>query len=184
MNKNVVCQMITVKDKTFVPFIGADTIEQRVAELAAQISTDYEGKNPLFIGVLNGSFIFAADLFKKVVIPAQITFIKLASYSATESTGTVEEVLGLNIDIANRHIVIVEDIVDTGLTMTELLKTLKEYQPLSVAVATLLHKPEAAKKKVELKYVGFPIDNKFVVGYGLDYDGYGRNLPSIYILSE
>lgn len=176
--------MITVKDKSFVPFIGEKELEIRIAELATQINSDYQDKNPLFIGVLNGSFIFAAELFKQITTPASITFIKLASYKATESTGIVEEILGLDADIAHRHLIILEDIVDTGLTMAELLKTLKEYQPASIAVATLLHKPEAAKKKVDLKYIGFSIENKFVVGYGLDYDGYGRNISSIYILSE
>lgn len=176
--------MITVKDKTFVPFIGEKEIEARIAEIATQINTDYENMTPLFIGVLNGSFIFAAELFKQITTPATITFVKLASYRATESTGTIEEILGLDVDIAHRHIIILEDIVDTGLTMAALLQTLKEYQPASVAVATLLHKPEAAKNKIDLKYVGFSIENKFVVGYGLDYDGYGRNISSIYILSE
>ena len=176
--------MITVNDKTFVPFISKPELESRIAEIAAQINIDYEGKNPLFIGVLNGAFIFAAELFKQITTPCTITFVKLASYSATESTGTIEEILGLDVDIAHRHIIILEDIVDTGLTMTELLKTVLEYQPESIAVATLLHKPKAAKKQVGLKYIGFSIENKFVVGYGLDYNGYGRNLSSIYIVSE
>jgi len=175
---------ITIKDLNFVPFISEEEIQSRIKILAEAISSDYADKEPLFIGVLNGAFIFAAQLFKQITIPAKITFVKLASYTATASTGTIEEILGLDADIANRHLIILEDIVDTGLTMSELLKTLKEFQPASIKVATLLHKPEAAKKQVTIDYVGFAIENKFVVGYGLDYDGYGRNLNSIYILAE
>ena len=175
---------ITVKGLNFVPFISEEQIETRIKSLAEEICADYAHNEPLFIGVLNGAFIFAAELFKQITIPAKITFVKLASYSATASSGTIEEILGLDADIVNKHLIVLEDIVDTGLTMSELLKTLKEFQPASIKVATLLHKPEAAKKEVNLDYVGFAIENKFVVGYGLDYEGYGRNLNSIYILAE
>ena len=141
-------------------------------------------KNPVFIGILNGSFMFASDLFKKITIDAQITFLKLASYQGTSSTGTVKQLIGLNQDLKGQHVVILEDIVDTGITLDNIIRQLSGYQPESIHVVSLLFKPEACKREVELDYVGFEIPNDFIVGYGLDYDGFGRNYEDIYSLVE
>jgi len=176
--------MVTILDKTFTPFISRTTIENRISELASQIGTDYEGRCPLFIVVLNGAFIFATDLLKSIPLSCEITFIRLSSYSQTESTGTVRQIIGLEEKIAGRDIIIIEDIVDTGLTMTQLVEQIAERGPASINIATLLHKPEALLKPVEMRYIGFEIENRFVVGYGLDYDGIGRNLDALYVLSE
>jgi hypoxanthine phosphoribosyltransferase len=172
--------MITVKDKQFIPYLSPGEIESRVAALGETISQDYEEKDPLFIAVLNGAFMFAAELFKHISIPASITFVKVSSYKNTETTGVIEEILGLEYNIANRNIIIVEDIVDTGITMAALLDTMKEYHPASISIASLLVKPTALIKPITVNYCGFEIENKFVVGYGMDYDTYGRNLNGIY----
>ena len=175
---------IKLHDKTFDSYISEDTIQARIRELAAQIDRDYAGKRaPLFIGILNGAFMFAADLFKNLTIEAEISFIKLASYSGTKSTGRVITAIGLDQDLIGRDVIIVEDIVDTGKTLAEFLPQLQHNQPASLRIATLLHKPEATQFDLTLDYVGFAIPNKFVVGYGLDYDGIGRNLREIYQLS-
>lgn len=176
--------MIQVKDKSFQPFIAASEIAQRVEAMGKALSSDYEDKNPLFLVVLNGAFMFASDLFKNLSIPAEITFIRLKSYEEMQSSGKVKELLGLSENIFNRHLVIVEDIVDTGKTMAHLKEELYKLGPASIAVATLLTKPEALTVPMPLEYVGFEIPNKFVVGYGLDYDGHGRNLPLLYQLAE
>ncbi|MCE7073613.1 hypoxanthine phosphoribosyltransferase [Dyadobacter sp. CY327] len=175
--------MINVLDKKFVPLITTEAIETRITALAKEISTDYEGRCPLFIVVLNGAFLFASELVKRIPLSCEITFIRLASYSQTQSSGSVREIIGLNDSIEGRDIIIIEDIVDTGLTMAQLLRQINELSPASVAIATLLHKPEALKTSVDIRYTGFNIDNKFVVGYGLDYDGMGRNLDAIYVLA-
>ncbi|GGC10480.1 hypoxanthine phosphoribosyltransferase [Dyadobacter sediminis] len=175
--------MINILDKTFVPFISRSSIESRIAELADQIGKDYAGRNPVFIVVLNGAFLFAGELVKNISLTCEITFIRFSSYSQTESTGNVRQIIGMEESIENRDIIIVEDIVDTGLTMAHLLKQIKDRSPKSVEIATLLHKPEALKTPIDMRYVGFEIDNKFVVGYGLDYDGFGRNLDSLYVLA-
>ena len=173
-----------IKDKEFSIFIDKDKIAKRVAELGQQISQDYKDKNPLFIAVLNGCFMFAGDLMKYVSIPAEISFIKLNSYTKTHSSGKVKELVGLDENIFGRNLVIIEDIVDTGLTIHHLLEEFRELGPKSIEVATLLHKPEATVKKLQLKYIGFEIPKEFVVGYGLDYDGLGRNLNDIYTLAN
>lgn len=175
--------MINILDKKFVPLITTEAIETRITALAKEISTDYEGRCPLFIVVLNGAFLFASELVKRIPLSCEITFIRLASYSQTQSSGSVREIIGLNDSIEGRDIIIIEDIVDTGLTMAKLLRQINELSPASVAIATLLHKPEALKTPVDIRYTGFNIDNKFVVGYGLDYDGMGRNLDAIYVLA-
>lgn len=172
-----------VKDKEFSIFIPKHEIEKRIEGLAQQINQDYATKSPLFVAVLNGSFMFAADLMKKINIPAEISFIKLNSYHKTHSSGKVKELIGLDENIFGRHLIIVEDIVDTGLTIKHLLDELLELGPKSIEVATLLHKPEATVEDLHLQYVGFEIPNKFVVGYGLDYDGQGRNLNDLYTIS-
>ena len=176
--------MITIHDKTFTPFISQETIENRIAELATQINTDYEGRKPVFLVVLNGAFLFASELVKNIPLSCEITFVRLSSYSQTESTGKVRQIIGLEEKLTDRDVIIVEDIVDTGLTMHQLLQQIKDLGPSSVEIATLLHKPEAIKKPVDLRYVGFEIPNRFVVGYGLDYDGLGRNLDALYVLPE
>lgn len=173
---------ITVHDKQFVPYLSANEIQDRIAILAKQISVDYAGKQPLFLGILNGSFIFAADLFKHISVPATISFIKLVSYKGTSSTGTVITSIGLEENLADKDIIIVEDIVDTGKTLTEFLPTLAKQNPKSIRICTLLQKPEALQYPLDVDYVGFSIPNKFVVGYGLDYDGLGRNYGAIYQL--
>jgi len=173
---------VTLFDKTFEPYLTASQIQEKVKALAAELDANYNGKKPLFIAILNGSFIFAADLFKELTIEAEICFIKLASYKGTKSTGHVITAIGLDTDITNRHIIILEDIIDTGKTLHEFLPQIHNQQPASLAVAVLLHKPEATKFEVPINYCCFSIPNRFVLGYGLDYDGYGRNLKEIYQL--
>ncbi|MBL0147023.1 MAG: hypoxanthine phosphoribosyltransferase [Chitinophagaceae bacterium] len=175
---------IHVFDKTFEPYITAAQINEQIKKLAAQINADYEGKRPLFIAILNGSFMFASDLFKELTIEAEICFIKLASYKGTKSTGNVITSIGLDIPLTDRHVIIVEDIVDTGKTLHEFLPQLINQQPSSLKIATLLHKPEALKFPLVIDYLGFTVPNKFLLGYGLDYDGLGRNLKEIYRLVE
>ncbi|XZF12856.1 hypoxanthine phosphoribosyltransferase [Chitinophagaceae bacterium MMS25-I14] len=173
---------VQVHDKTFQPYIDREAIQRRIAELGRQIDEDYGDKNPLFLAILNGSFIFAADLFRSISIPAEISFIKLASYKGTSSTGNVITAIGLEEDLYERHIIILEDIIDTGKTLSSFIPDLMHRQPASLKIATFLTKPEALKYDVKADYIGFEIPNKFVVGYGLDYDGHGRNLPELYQL--
>jgi hypoxanthine phosphoribosyltransferase len=175
---------IRVHDKQFEPYLDASTISERIKSLAAQLSADYTGKKPLFIAILNGSFMFAADLFKELTIDAEICFIKLASYKGTKSTGHVITAIGMDMDIFGREVVILEDIVDTGKTLSEFLPQLTHQQPATMKIVALLHKPEATVFPIKIDYLGFSIPNKFVVGYGLDYDGLGRNIREIYKLVE
>ena len=178
--------MSTVKiiDKTFKTSITEEQIRQRVKELGQQISKDMEGKNPLLIGVLNGSFIFAADLLREISIPCEISFVKLASYEGILSTGKVKEVMGLNEDISGRTIIIVEDIVDTGRTMRQMLDSLSVRRPASIHICTLFVKPDKLEEPLDIKYAAFTIPNNFIVGYGLDYDQLGRGLKEVYTLVE
>lgn len=175
---------IRVHDKLFDPFLTQEEIQTRVSFIAEQLNKDYEGKKPLFIAILNGSFIFASDLFKKLHIEAEICFIKLASYKGSKSTGTVVTAIGLDQEVFGRNVVIVEDIVDTGKTLNEFLPQLHHQQPASLRIVALLHKAEATRFPISVDYLGFTIPDKFVVGYGLDYDGLGRNIPEIYKLVE
>lgn len=175
---------IRVHDKQFEPYLDANTISERIRSLAAQLSADYEGKRPLFIAILNGSFMFAADLFKELTIDAEICFIKLASYKGTKSTGHVITAIGMDMEIFGREVIILEDIVDTGKTLSEFLPQLQHQQPATMKIVALLHKPEATVFPIKIDYLGFSIPNKFVVGYGLDYDGLGRNIREIYKLVE
>lgn len=175
---------IRVHDKEFVPYLSEQTIQERIAELATQISTDFKDREVLFLGILNGSFIFAADLFKRITIPAAISFIKLVSYKGTSSSGTVITSIGLEEDLSGKDVIIVEDIVDTGKTLTEFLPSLVKQNPNSVKICTLLQKPEALQYPLDVDYIGFSIPNKFVVGYGLDYDGLGRNYAEIFQIAE
>src|SRR5215217_1882701 len=153
--------MINILDKKFVPLISREVIENRIADIANEIKKDYEGRRPLFIVVLNGAFLFASELVKRIPLSCEIAFIKLASYSKTESTGAVREIIGLTDDIAGRDVIIIEDIVDTGLTMAQLLSQINDLGPASVAIASLLHKPEALQTPIDIRYNGFNIENKF-----------------------
>ena len=176
--------VIKLHDKTFVPYLPEAIILEKVKELAEQLDKDYAGKKPLFIAILNGSFMFASDLFKYLSIEAEICFIKLASYKGTKSTGHVITAIGLDTDITDRHVVILEDIIDTGKTMNEFLPQLRNQHPASLKVAILLHKPDATVFPITIDYCCFSIPNKFVLGYGLDYDGFGRNIRELYRLDE
>jgi hypoxanthine phosphoribosyltransferase len=176
--------LIQVHDKKFQPYISAAKIDERIKEVAAQINKDYEGKRPIFIAILNGSFMFASDLFKYISIEAEICFIKLASYKGTKSTGNVITSIGLDEPLQGRHVVIIEDIVDTGNTLNKFLPQLMVQQPASLTIAALLQKPEALEHPLEINYLGFSVPNKFLLGFGLDYDGLGRNLAEIYQLVE
>ena len=168
-----------VLDKTFVPYLDQQTIEIAVKRMAKEISNDYQDKNPLFIAILNGAFMFASDLFKEISIPAEISFIKLASYKGTKSTGNVITAIGLEADVFGREVIIIEDIVDTGKTLSVYLPQLLHQQPASLKICSLLHKKEATTHPLKIDYLGFVIPNLFVVGYGLDYNGFGRNLNQI-----
>ncbi len=174
--------IVTIKDKMFETSIPEAEIKARIKEVAEHISRDMEGKNPLFLAVLNGSFIFAADLMREMTIPCEISFVKLASYQGTTSTGKITEVLGINEDLTGRPVIIVEDIVETGLTLHRMIETLGTRAPQSVDICTLLLKPECLKVELDIKYVAFSIPNDFVVGYGLDYDQQARGLKDIYTL--
>ncbi len=174
--------VIKVHDKSFETYLSEETILQRIKELATAINKDYAGKRPLFIAILNGSFMFASDLFKQLNIEAELCFIKLASYKGMKSSGNVVTSIGLEDDLFGKEVIIVEDIVDTGKTLHNFLPKLVHQQPASLKIVTLLHKSEATEYPLNLDYVGFSIPNKFVVGYGLDYDGLGRNLKEIYQL--
>jgi len=171
-----------ILDKKFRELISGEAISKRIGEMADQINHDYKGKDIVFLGILNGAFLFAADLFKKIDLKARISFVKLASYQGTRSSGAVKELIGWNEDIKGMEVIVLEDIVDTGHTLELIVGELKIRKVSGVKIATLLFKPDAYKKKIPVDYVGFRIPNDFVVGYGLDYDGYGRNLPSVYTL--
>ena len=175
---------VTIKDKTFRTFIPEADILERVKAVAEQINTDLADKEPLFLAVLNGSFVFAADLMRYITIPSEISFVKLASYQGIASTGVMKEVIGLNEDITNRHVIIVEDIVDTGATMRRMVETLGTRGPASIDICTLLLKPGKLSVPLDIKYVAMEIPNDFIVGYGLDYEQQGRNLKDIYTLVE
>ena len=176
--------VIRVKDKEFEPFIPAGEIEKVVQQMADRINTDFEGKNPLFLAVLNGSFVFAADLLRKISIPCNISFVKFSSYAGTSTTAEVKELIGLNEEIKDRHVIIVEDIIDTGITMDLILENLRKLNPAGLKIACFCHKPDAFTKSFKIDYLGMSIPNEFIVGYGLDYDGFGRNLPDIYKIMD
>ena len=178
--------MATVKiiDKTFRTSIPEREILQRVKAVAERINNDLADKNPLFLAVLNGSFIFAADLMREITIPCEISFVKLASYSGTTSTGKITEVIGINTDLADRHIIIVEDIIDTGRTLHNMIENLSTRNPASIHICALLVKPEKLEVPLNIEYAALEIPNDFIVGYGLDYDQQGRNLRDIYTIVE
>lgn len=175
-------KQIKVKDKTFQVSIPAETIAHEVTRVAAEINRDFTGREPIFMPVLNGSFIFAADLLRQVDLPCKVCFIKLASYQGMQSTGEIREVIGLAEDITGRDVIIVEDIIDSGITMAHMLETLQNHNPASISVCSLLVKPDALKVAIPIHYRAMDIPNDFIVGYGLDYDGFGRNTKDIYTL--
>lgn len=177
--------IVKIKDKSFRVSIPEAEIKNRVKLLAQQMSKDLEGKNPLFLAVLNGSFVFAADLMREMTIPCEISFVKLASYQGTTSTGKIKEVIGINEDLSGRTVVIVEDIVESGQTMKRMIESLGTRNPASVQICTLFFKPEKLKEDLTLDYVAFRIPDDFILGYGLDYDQQGRGLKDVYtIISE
>jgi hypoxanthine phosphoribosyltransferase len=172
---------VNILDKEFKLFIPYEKIKSVVEEMAEKMNNDLRGKNPLFICILNGSFMFAAEIFKRIsLLDAEISFIKLASYTGTNSTGTVKQLIGLNEDMTGRTVVVLEDIVDSGITISQTIEQIKSKNPSEIKIATLLLKPEALQVKVDLDYIGIEIPNDFIVGYGLDYNGRGRNLIDIY----
>ncbi len=173
---------IKIYDKEFKLKISAEEISVTVEKMAKQMNYDFQNcdKEIVFIGILNGSFMFASDLFKQINFPCRITFLKLASYQGTKSTGIVKSLIGINENIKNKIVIVLEDIVDTGETLDTIVCQLKGFEPDEIKIATFLLKPEAFKKQIQLDYIGIKIPNEFIIGYGLDYDGYGRNLPEIY----
>lgn len=178
-------RQVTYKGLTFVPYLENEKIQARIKELGRQITKECQGKKPLFLCVLNGAFPFASDLFRSVELPdAEISFIRLKSYEGTSSTGVVKEVIGLSEDISGRTVIVVEDIVDTGKTIHNLVGRLREGGPSDVKIATLLYKPESLQVDVKPDYVGFEIPSDFIIGFGLDIDGLARNLPDIWVLSD
>lgn len=172
--------IITLKDKSFKPFISAEEIAEINKQLAQEINRDFKDKEVLFIAILNGAFMFAADLMREIKVKNTISFVKVASYEGLSSTGTVKKIIGLMDALEGRHVVVIEDIIDTGNTLDKLLPTLEAENPASLSLCTFLFKPEAFKASFEIKYIGKSIPSKFIVGYGLDYDGYGRNLADVY----
>jgi hypoxanthine phosphoribosyltransferase len=179
MNKRV-----TILDKEFDIFINHDQIQEAIEKVADRINNDLADRDVIFLGILNGAFMFASDLFKNINFPSQISFLKLASYVGTSSSGTVKRLIGINEDIQNKTVVIIEDIIDTGFTMENIIKQLKGYEPAEIKIATFLFKPDAYQTGKPIDYIGMEIPNDFIVGYGLDYNGYGRNLKHIYKIVE
>ncbi|MEG1564085.1 MAG: hypoxanthine phosphoribosyltransferase [Bacteroides sp.] len=177
-------ETIQIKDKQFSVSIREQDIQKEVIRVANEINRDLVGQNPLFLSVLNGSFMFTADLMKHIAIPCEVSFVKLASYQGVSSTGAIKEVIGINEEISGRTVVIVEDIVDTGLTMQRLLETLGTRGPKEIHIASLLVKPDKLKVDLNIEYIAMEIPNDFIVGYGLDYDGFGRNYPDIYTVVD
>lgn len=180
MNEDI----IQVQDKHFKLFISESQIQKEVTRIAGEMNFELADKDPVFLGILNGAFMFASDLYKQLTFPCQITFLKLASYSGTKSSGSVKQLIGINRDLKDRVVVVLEDIVDTGVTLETIIRQLSGYQPSEIRVATFLHKPDATVMEVKLDYVGMKIPNDFILGYGLDYDGYGRNFKEIYQLVD
>ncbi len=176
--------MIQLHDKQFVPFLSAAEIDFAITQMARQIQDDFQDETPVFIGILNGAFMVVSDLLKKYDGPCEVSFLKLSSYEGTSSTNEVRQLIGLNQNLEGRSVIILEDIVDTGNTIEELKALFKQQNVKHFRVATLFFKPEAYKKDIKIDYVGIRIPNKFIVGYGLDYDGLGRNLPEVYQLAD
>lgn len=174
--------MITCKDKQFELFLTSEAIQTRLKEMCTQINADYADKKPVFLGILNGVFRVAADVFNYVDVECEVSFVKLKSYVGTESSGELTTMLGLDVDLKGRHVVLLEDIVDTGRTLYKFLPELEKMKPASVAILTLLNKPDAMEHEIPMKYIGFKVPNNFLIGYGLDYDGWGRQHNAIYTI--
>jgi hypoxanthine phosphoribosyltransferase len=177
-------KLIQLHDKQFVPFISSQEIDFAIATMASQVEADFADEVPVFVGVLNGSFMVVSDFMKHYKKPCEVSFIKLSSYEGTSSTNEVKQLIGLNQDLSGRTVIVIEDIVDTGNTVAELKDLFKKQNVKHLKIATLFFKPEAFKKDLKLDYIGIRIPNKFIVGFGLDYDGLGRNLPEVYQLKE
>jgi len=179
-----VIKRVTVLNKNFEIFIESSKIHLVVEKMAKQMNEDLQDKDVIFLGILNGSFMFASDLYKLITIPSQISFLKLASYQGTSTSGNVKRLIGINEDLIGKTVVVLEDIVDTGITMENIIKQLLGYEPAEIKIATFLFKPDAMQTKIKLDYVGMEIPNDFIIGYGLDYNGFGRNLADIYKISN
>lgn len=177
-------ESIQLADKSFQSFISAIQIKEKIRLLSTQINKDYAGKKPIFVAILNGSFMFCSDLFKHIELECKVTFLKLASYNGVASSGEVKELIGLNENIKGQEVIVLEDIMDSGLTLATILAQLNALEPASIQVCTLLYKPAANKTAYVPSYIGFEVGNEFLVGYGLDYNGLGRNLPEIYQFKE
>ncbi|MBN1952027.1 MAG: hypoxanthine phosphoribosyltransferase [Bacteroidales bacterium] len=177
-------ETVSIHDKKFRLYIPSEDIDQKVSDLALQLSKDLKGKELVFLVVLNGAFMFASDLMKKLKLPARVSFVKLASYEGSQSSGQVRELIGINEILKDKTVVLVEDIIDSGNTLDELLQALKPHEPKEIRVVSLLFKPDAYEQSFRIDYTGFRIPNDFVVGYGLDYDGFGRNLKDIFTVVE
>jgi len=175
---------VTIHDKKFKKFVSSAKIQKAIAKIAVGINKDFKNEKPIFLSVLNGSFLFTADLLKKIKIECEVSFTKISSYSGTQSTGNVNTLIGINENLKSRTVIILEDIVDSGNTLEKIISELQKHNPEKVIVVALLFKPDAYKKKVKLDYIGINMPNDFLVGYGLDYDGLGRNLSDIYILKK
>ena len=175
---------VKVLDKEFSIYLSEEKILTQVKRVADEINQDLKGEEPIFMGILNGSFMFASDLYKNITLDSQITFLKLASYQGTTSTGNIKRLIGINEDIKDKTVVVIEDIVDTGNTLDSIIKQLRGYEPKAIKLVTLLFKPNAYTKDFPIDYKCFDIPNDFILGYGLDYDGYGRNLKNIYKIIE
>ncbi len=177
-------ETVKIKDKEFEVFLTREVILNAIDKVAEKMNKDLAGKNPLFICVLNGSFVYASELIQRITTPCEVSFVKMSSYEGTASTGNVKEVYGLQEDIEGRTIVIVEDIIDTGCTMAQMLKQLEAKNPKEIYVTTLLLKPDALQQSVQMDYIALSIPNDFIIGFGIDFDGYGRNLPHIYKIKD
>ncbi len=177
-------ETVKILDKEFEIFIPEQKIYEAIDKLAEQITNDYKDSDPIFLGILNGSFLFAAELLKRIKFPCTISFLKLASYQGTASTGKVKRLIGINEDLKDKTVIVLEDIIDTGITMTQIKKQLVGYEPKKIVVTTLFFKPEAYQTNDHIDYIGVDIPNNFIVGFGLDYDGYGRNLTNVYKLKK
>jgi len=175
---------VKILDKEFKLVISSSEIEEAVTDIATRLNRELSGKKVIFVGILNGSFMFAADLFRKIDFDCQITFLKLASYQGTSTSGKIQRLIGMNEDIKDHTVIIIEDIVDTGHTLDSIIKQIKGYEPAEIKIATLLFKPDAYQFNIKLDYVGIEVPNDFLIGYGLDYNGYGRNLKQIYSITE
>lgn len=176
-------KVVRLHDKDFGLFISSEKIQNRIEELGGELNNDLKNKNPLFLIVLNGAFLFAADLIKKFQSNCEISFVKLSSYAGTNTTGTVKKMIGVSENIEGRTVVVIEDIIDTGNTLDYIINDLNFKNPAKIKIAALLFKPKAYQKNTKIDYVGFEVENDFLVGYGLDYDGLGRNLNDIYKLN-